>query len=122
MADKTWKRWERVVARFFGTERNRCSGSSGRIFESQSDSMHPDLYIETKFGNIARILNVEGREALRHAGEQSALEGKTPVLAIHPKGASGFWMLLHSADFDRLAASRADALAAEQHKGDHQCL
>ena len=48
MADKTWKADERKVARMFGAERNRLSGSSGRDCDSCSDSNHARLYIEAK--------------------------------------------------------------------------
>ena len=106
MSDHAWKQCERRVAAFFGTTRNVGSGSMGRPERSTSDSIHPDLYVECKHGSLARILNAEGREAVRHLGERSAFEGKAPVLCVHEKHMPGFWIICHSADFDRIAAAR----------------
>ena len=111
MSDPAWKQVERRVADFLGAKRNRLSGSSGRPDQSRSDSTHPDVYVETKHGAIERMLNAEGRAAIREAGKHAALEGKHPMVAIHPKGKHGFWMLIHSADFDAIAAARETAKA-----------
>lgn len=99
MSDKTWKAVERRVAAFFGTQRNRCSGSSGRTDESASDTVHPTLYIETKHGELARFLNAEGRAMLAEGVENAKREGKRFVAAMHAKQSGGFWILIHSDDF-----------------------
>ena len=99
MSDKAWKAVERRVAAFFGTLRNRCSGSSGRSDESSSDTVHPALYIETKHGDLARFLNAEGRAMVKEGVANAKAEGKRFVGALHPKGGEGFWILVHSADF-----------------------
>ena len=114
MGDAAWKQWEREIARFFGAERNRLSGSSGRSDLTRSDTTHPDLYIEVKHGDISRFLNAEGRVAIQEAGKHAALEGKTPLIAIHPKGKWGFWILLHSRDFDAVARARGEREAAKE--------
>ena len=97
--DKSWKRVERQVARFFGAERNRCSGSSGRADESRSDTTHDRLYIETKHGDLARFLNAEMREAVRVGRANAAAEGKRLVLAMSEKHHKGFYLLVHTDDF-----------------------
>ena len=112
MSDRTWKAVERRVAAFFGTLRNRCSGSSGRSDESASDSIHPTLYIETKHGDLARFLNAEGRAMVVEGVANAKREGKRFVAALHPKGGEGFWILVRSDDFlpvakDAMARSEA---------------
>jgi len=104
MADRTWKAVERRIAAFFGTRRNRCSGSSGRSDESASDTVHPTLYIETKHGDLARFLNAEGRTMIDEGLANAKAEGKRFVAALHPKSGRGFWILVHSDDF--LAVAR----------------
>jgi len=99
MSDQTWKAVERRVAAFFGTLRNRCSGSSGRPAESASDSIHPALYIETKHGDLARFLNAEGRAMVVEGVANAKAEGKRFVGVLHPKHGEGFWVLVHSDDF-----------------------
>mgnify|MGYP000423855145 CR=1 FL=1 len=46
MARSTWKKLERRVARFFGSERTPLSGGNSK--HTRSDSLHPDLFIEAK--------------------------------------------------------------------------
>lgn len=99
MADRVWKQVERRVATFFGTQRNRLSGSSGRSDESSSDSIHPALYVEVKHGDLARFLNTEGRMLIEVGTVNAKHEGKRFVAVIHPKGGAGFWILVHSSDF-----------------------
>ena len=104
MSNKTWKNVERRVAAFFGTLRNRCSGSSGRADETSSDSVHPTLFIETKHGDLSRFLSAEGRAMVEHGQAEAKREGKRFVGCLHPKGREGFWILIHSGDF--LAAAK----------------
>jgi len=99
MADRVWKQVERRVAAFFGTLRNRCSGSSGRSDESASDSVHPVLYIEVKHGDLARFLNAEGRAMVADGVASAKAECKRFVGVLHPKHGEGFWILIHSGDF-----------------------
>jgi len=114
VSDRTWKAVERRVAAFFGTLRNRCSGSSGRSDESASDTVHPTLYIETKHGDLARFMNTEGRMMMELGAHGAEQEGKRFVAAIHPKGEAGFWIVVHSGDFlavakDVMARTEAQA-------------
>ncbi len=52
MSSQRWKAYERRVARFFGSERVRGSGSGIRnrdnVEETASDSHHDELFIEVK--------------------------------------------------------------------------
>ena len=49
MPPKTWKVVERRIARYLGTERTPLSGGNGR--QTRSDTLHPRLYVEAKFGS-----------------------------------------------------------------------
>lgn len=90
----TWKRHEREVARDFGAERQRCSGSSGLAHESRSDSTHNKLFVECK---------LRAKDATRNLYDQTKIlarkEGKTPVLALKMKGRPGYLIVVHCDDF-----------------------
>lgn len=96
---KTWKSIERRVARFFGSERNPLSGNMSR--HSASDSLHADLYIETKYRKRWPILDL-----WRETAHGARMEEKLPVVAIAESGASGFWVLVHSDDLTAVANQR----------------
>ena len=97
--DNAWKKRERQLAAFFGTYRNRLSGSSGRDCDSRSDSIHETLYLELKHGDLARFLNAEMREALKVGRRNAKAEGKRLVMAMSEKNHKGFWLLVHTDDF-----------------------
>jgi hypothetical protein len=93
MADKTWKAFERTVADYFGTRRVPLSGSNSG-HDTQSDTLHPTLYIEAKrdrkyFGKIISDL-IDDTE------EKAKREGKPPVLCLKRHGRKGFYILVHS--------------------------
>lgn len=46
MADHNWKRYERRVARYFGTQRTPLSGGASR--HTRSDTLDPRFYVEVK--------------------------------------------------------------------------
>jgi hypothetical protein len=95
MADKSWKAFERVVARFFGTERNPLSGENSR-HHTNSDSLHPTLYIECK-----RDLSIFPKkliDLIMDTEEKASQEGKIPIIALKQHRRKGFYMLIHSAD------------------------
>ena len=52
---KSWKAYERKVARFFGSERTPLSGGNSR--HTRSDSLHERLYIECKSNMQIKILS-----------------------------------------------------------------
>lgn len=91
MADKTWKKFERRVAAFFGTERTALSGGNSKL--TRSDSLHPDLFIEAK--QRKRFAVVRLWDATKRLADK---EKKTPVVCVSEKGRAGFWILVHSDD------------------------
>jgi len=103
MSDKTWKAVERRVAAFFGTFRNRCSGSSGRLDESASDTVHETVFIEAKHGDPARFFTVEARTLLADGPQKAIKEGKRFVACLHPKKEHGFWIVVRDKDFVAIA-------------------
>ena len=96
MASKTWKSVERRIARFFGAERNPCSGSFTNI--SQSDSTHKVLYIETKHFSKAFIFTL-----FKQTVERAALENKTPIVCMHEKGTQDYLIVMRSKDIKLVA-------------------
>ena len=108
MADKTWKAFERRVARFFGTERNALSGGKSKL--TRSDSLHPKLFVEAK--QRKRFAVVRLWDATKRLADR---EQKTPVVCLSEKGRPGFWILVHSDDLKTLTrgvpACRAPAAA-----------
>ena len=95
----TWTRRERDAAALFGARRKVLSGSSGRDDETQSDSCHPRLFLETKLRAASAVRNLweETRERARR-------EKKTPVLALYAKGKHGGIICVHEDDFEAVAA------------------
>jgi len=95
---KTWKTTERRAARFFGAERNRLSGSSGRPDISKSDSTHYALFIEAK--------RRKGfMSALRQAKDVHKLakkEGKLGVLWFQYGGDA--WLMARAKDLVKVAS------------------
>jgi hypothetical protein len=89
--DKAWKRDERKVAKFFGTNRNPLSGSQSR--HTASDTLHSQLYIEVK-RRKAHSIAAWWRKAKIEADK----EDKIPVVAISEYGRKGFWVLVHVDD------------------------
>lgn len=95
---KTWKSVEMRAARFFGAERNRCSGSSGRADLSKSDSTHYALFIEAKRRKSFMA-------ALRQANEVKDLalkEGKLPVVWLQYSGCP--WVMIRAKDIEKVAS------------------
>lgn len=73
---KQWKAVELEVARWFGTERVPLSGINSR-HDTHSDSLHPHIYIETKYRvqHFACALYLETLPKARS-------EGKPLVIAL----------------------------------------
>ena len=66
--DKTWKVFEREVARFFGSTRTPLSGGNGK--QTRSDTLHPVLFIECKYRKsfpiVRMYLNELKKEQYNH--------------------------------------------------------
>lgn len=80
-ARSTWKANERKAAGFFGSVRNRCSGSSGRSDLSRSDSTNERIYVETKTSKRSSLHTL-----FRETEDKAAKEGKIPILQIFRTG------------------------------------
>ena len=84
---KTWKGVERRIARYLDTVRNPLSGGNGK--HTRSDSLHPTLYIEAKHGKYIPKTWAKKRTLFEDTRRKAVLEGKFPVVVLHPKGLNG---------------------------------
>ena len=108
MVPKTWKKIEQKVASFFGSKRTPLSG--GNSGHTRSDSLHPVLYIETKYRVVHSAVRL-----WRTTATLADLEEKIPVVALAEKGSRGFWLVIHSEDLQDVANQRSVAeLMAKQ--------
>lgn len=96
MADKWWKQVERRVADLFGTTRTPLSGGNGK--QTRSDTLHPDLFVETKARATHAVVSL-----WRQTKELARKERKTPVVVLVEKNKPGMWLLVHSDDFSAVA-------------------
>jgi hypothetical protein len=85
---KTWKAVERKFARAIGSERTPLSGGNSR--HTRSDSLHPGLFAEIKYGSAVPTTWREIERLFFNTEELARLEHKTPVVALHAKGARDF--------------------------------
>jgi hypothetical protein len=83
----TWKAHERKAARMFGTERNPLSGICGK--HTGSDSLHPKLYIESKYRRRNSSIQL-----FKATAEKAKIENKIPVLALKEKGTHGTYYVI----------------------------
>ena len=101
----TWKRFERVVASFFGTRRVPLSGSNSG-HGTNSDSMHPKVYIECKVREKFSLWSL-----FKDTETKAKIEKKVPVVAIKQKGETGYLLILRPDDLEKLVQIRAETLA-----------
>jgi len=102
MGDKSWKRRERQVAKYFGAERNALSGINAKI--TGADTLHKDLFIEVK--ERAKHTTVTLWD---HTKQKALIEGKIPVVVLCEKGRQGFWVMAHCDDLDQVAMFAKEA-------------
>lgn len=92
-----WKSFERTVANYFGTRRVPLSGSNSG-HGTNSDSLHPKLYIECK---------VRGKISLWQlfvdTEKKAKVEKKLPVVAIKQKGERGYLLVMRPEDLQDIA-------------------
>lgn len=88
----TWKAFERVVAKFFGSTRTALSGGNSKI--TRSDSLHPDLFIECKYRATNALHTL-----FKDTEKKARIERKLPVVCTKAKGEQGFLITIHSDDF-----------------------
>lgn len=96
---RTWQKAEGRAADLFGSKRQPGSGSSGRADQTQSDSIHPTLFLECKLTGKGSY--VRGLHDLTKP--KAVKENKTPVLCLFDKGRPGFMVCVHSDDFLEVA-------------------
>lgn len=93
----TWKSFERLVADFFGTKRVPLSGSNSG-HGTNSDSLHPKLYIECK---------VRAKMSLHSlfvdTEEKAKVEDKIPIVAIKQKGEKGYLLVIRPEDLKKIS-------------------
>lgn len=94
---KTWKSRERKLAESFGTKRTPLSGSNSG-HNTSSDSLHPTIYMESKYRKRHSVLTL-----YRETEEKANKENKIPVVALSEKGKAGFWLLIHQDNLIQLA-------------------
>lgn len=103
-----WKSFERVVATYFGTRRVPLSGSNSG-HGTNSDSLHPKLYLECK---------VRGKISLWQlfidTEKKAKVEGKIPVVAIKQKGEKGYLLVMRPQDLDKIAEIHKEVLAEKK--------
>jgi hypothetical protein len=87
---RAWQMVEGRIAARFGAKRSVCSGSMGRDDLSESDSTHPNLFIECKMREKHSAVSLYDDTA-----KKAKKEKKTPVVALAEKGRPGFWILVH---------------------------
>ena len=98
----TWKGFERVVADFFGTKRVPLSGSNSG-HNTNSDSLHPSLYIECKVrGKISLWPLFEDTEG------KAKVEKKFPIVAIKQKGSKGYLLVMRPEHLLKIAAIKKE--------------
>jgi len=103
MPDKTWKKFERTVARFFGCER------TGPMQDKDANDInHHCLHVQCKHNKRIALLTIW--DAAKRASN-----GKIPVVAVKQKGRHGFWLFLHSSDLGAVHTQRW--LAARKQAG-----
>lgn len=96
MANDTWKKRERQIATFFGTSRNPLSGSASR--HSESDSLHPALFIEDKHRKKHSVVTLWD-----DTKKKATKEGKIPVVCLTEHNRPGFWVMVHSEDLQKVS-------------------
>ena len=93
MTDKARKNRERLVAKFVGGMRKAISGINSKV--THADVIHDNLFIECKLR--AKHTAIKLWDDTKSFADK---ENKTPVIALCEKNRPGFWIMVHSDDFD----------------------
>jgi len=101
MADKTWKKLERRIGKFFGTCRTPLSGISSR--HTSSDIIHDKLYVECKLRKRFGVI-----ELYKKCKPIAEKEGKTVVIALHQRNDKGDYLLIKKEDLLKVAGEVND--------------
>lgn len=96
--DKLWKATERRIAKQFGTQRTPLSGSNSG--GTQSDTLHPRLYIEIK---ERKYLPEWFTKTVNDTKAKAEEEGRTPLTVFHQKGGRDDYVVLNISDIIKIA-------------------
>lgn len=96
----TWKEFERRVASFFGTRRVPLSGSNSG-HGTNSDSLHPELYIECKVRQKSWLYTL-----FRDTAFKAKAENKLPIVAIKQKNERGYLLVMRPCDLEEIVEIR----------------
>lgn len=100
----TWKSFENLVAKFFGTRRVPLSGSNSG-HGTNSDSLHPKLYIECKVRSKIALWQL-----FTDTEKKAKVESKVPVVAVKQKGEKGYLLLIRPEDLQKIAEIQKEVL------------
>lgn len=103
-----WKSFERTVATYFGTRRVPLSGSNSG-HGTNSDSLHPKLYIECKVRNKIALWQL-----FTDTEKKAKVEGKVPVVAIKQKGEKGYLLVMRPEDLEKINGIRVESSSVEE--------
>jgi hypothetical protein len=103
---KTWKRREKQVAEFFGTNRTPLSG--GNSGGTRADTLHPRLFIEQKHRAKHSVITLWDK-----VKKLARKEGKTPVLTLTQQNRAGFWLVIYCDDLPTVAGAIVSNEAAQ---------
>lgn len=92
-----WKSFERTVASYFGTRRVPLSGSNSG-HGTNSDSLHPKLYIECKVRSKIALWQL-----FMDTEKKARIEKKLPVVAIKQKGEKGYLLVVRPEDLQKIS-------------------
>lgn len=98
-----WKSFERTVASYFGTRRVPLSGSNSG-HGTNSDSLHPKLYIECKVRSKIALWQL-----FVDTENKAKVEGKIPVVAIKQKGEKGYLLVMRPEDLKKISEIRFES-------------
>lgn len=100
----TWKSFERIVANYFGTRRVPLSGSNSG-HGTNSDSLHPKLYIECKVRSKIALWQL-----FIDTEKKAKVEGKVPVVAVKQKGEKGYLLVMRPEDLKKISDIKDERL------------
>ena len=99
-----WKGFERTVAKFFSTKRVPLSGSNSG-HNTNSDSLHPKVYIECKVRHKIAIWQL-----FKDTADKAKNERKIPVVALKQKGEKGYLLVVRPEDLQKIAEIQCESL------------
>lgn len=97
---KAWKAVEARIADFFGAKRTPLSGKNSG--HTRSDSLHPKLFIETKWRQKHSAVSL-WRNTKESRDSYDSDKKKTVVVCLAEKNKNGFWVMCHSDDILEVA-------------------